>query len=243
MNILIGVPFSGTQKNYCIEPFTRMANAVYHDCDVLFVVDEPGKSQGFDEVVFDTPPSDWCTDICFLGREQLRREAINRGYDYYMWQGIDCWMKSRQEFELLLDLASREKFVGALVAGRNRPDYPVCRSFKTVDGKLTTEQEELDWKSIDLGVELKTPGFIGGDATIIHKSVFSTVSIDDYIPWETIYTQMENTVCSDEFYTYKAIKSGITPVCHTGVRPWHCHEDLYAARYPGERVHMSEISW
>lgn len=243
--LLIAVPWAGHSKDYVAEKFMEMADVCFAGHDVIFFVDEYGKTGGrYEEHLLRREVTFWCTDVVLEGRELGRDFAIAGGYEHMMWQGIDCLFASKADFDRLWSVAHNHPFVGALVAGRNRPWYPVCRSYTQDKGGYTTAQKELDWSKIELGDIISVPGYIGSDATIIHRSVFNYVDMSGYIPWEDGHTDDPLHVGPEEWFTYRMLQDfDVIPVCDTGVRPFHVHETGHAGRFPGEETTLDRLHW
>lgn len=242
---------AGLPKSYAVPYFKKMVDKCMPNVDFLVAVPFKGafgESFQFEELVIEDPAmeSGWATEIVHCAKGKLVAEAYERGYDAILWQGIDCFYDSREDWEKLMSLAQDHDFVGAVVAGRNRPDYPVCREFKHTEyNKFSTEQVEVDEAAAHFyvmeGIARRTHGYIGSDATIISREAFSQISMDGYQHWHLFKDMIPHCIGPEEFYTYEALSKGIIPIAHYGVRPWHMHEDRFASRYPGERVHGDEL--
>mgnify|MGYP000878600892 CR=1 FL=1 len=244
MKVLVSTINVGESKMYVEPAFEQMANVVFDGFDLICAVDEHGRT-GMPEIL--TAPeanSFWCTDVCYYAKMDTIRDYFLAGdWTHLVWQGVDCLFDTRDDFLRLVELAKSCDIAGALIAGRNRPDYPVCRRF--IDG--TREQEEMREDLLLNRQPIVVPGFIGSDATILSRKAVENITMKGYEHWATYKDQCDlksGALCSDEWFMYRAIKDfGIIPVCHTGIRPWHVHENGLAARYPGEARQLAELSW
>lgn len=245
MRPLIGIVYVGTAKSYCHKLMEQHAKTVLREFDVIVAVDQLGRTS-LKEIQFQ--PRDhgvFATTIVEHGKEALRLHALQNGYDALVWQGIDMFYRNRYDFEQLLNACTPDRPVmSALQAGRNRPDYPVCREF--VPGGGTGQRElpqELLHEAVQAGKILKVRGYPGSDATVIRSEVLETVRMDGYEPWVARRSHDEHALGPEEFWCWSAItRNAVVPRVHCGVRPYHLHEDMTAARYPGERVEAEAIT-
>lgn len=250
MKPLVGAVLVGPGKVYAQKLFERHARTVLREFDVLVAVDQLGRTS-LKEVQFKpNDPGVFATTIVEHGKEALRQHALQNNFDALVWQGFDMFYRNRYDFEQLLKACTPDRpVVSALQAGRNRPDYPVCREFIPVEtgkGMLTTVQRELPptllHDALRAGKIVKVRGYPGSDATVIRREVLETVSMEGYEPWVARRRHDEHALGPEEFWCWSAItRNAIVPRLHTGVRPYHLHEDGYAARYPGERVSEDEV--
>ena len=135
MKLLVGTIVAGTAKRYVVPKFEEMCDALFPDVDVLAVVDQPGRTRLPELVDRRVGNTIWATEICYWGKHHaLKDYALEHGYDALVWQGVDCLYSTRAEFDLLVDGLGIRRVMGALVAGRNRENYPVCRQFEQ-DGR------------------------------------------------------------------------------------------------------------
>jgi hypothetical protein len=241
MKILLGSIHVGESKKYAWPRFTEMLDKVFPDIDVALVTDNPAliqsiPSKRFTGLRYDHPASNWATEICYYAKRKLGQYALECGYDALVWQGLDCYYSNRGEFDALVEVAEHgHDIVGALIAGRDMPDYPVCRKFVVEDGKITTREEELQPEIFASREPIRVRGYIGSDATIISRRALETVDMSTYEHWHDRMARGEYTIGPDEWFMRSALKIGMTPISHTGVRPWHLHESMSAVRLFGER--------
>lgn len=246
MNTLVGVVLSTSAKDYCIDKFTEMAKVVFADVDVIFAVDHQGRVP-FEEICvpeLSSGPCHWATWSVYWGKKALGEYAMDHGYDRLVWQGIDCFYETKEEFNRLLihQEALRADIFGAVVAGRNREDYPVCRqyNYNHVEGRWKIhEAEELppEWFDGQLKV---CPGYIGSDATVISSRALHTVTMDGYQHWH----EHQKGFGPEEYFMWSAIaRHNMFPVVHTGIRPWHAHETGRTVRYPDGICDLNDLHW
>lgn len=260
MKHLMGVVLAGHSKDYAIPKFLEMYEAcVYPDKDIDFVwiVDDPRHDvPGVHVLESRMLGSMWATEIVFHGKERLRKYAIECDYDSVIWQGIDCYYESPESFaQLKATFEENGGMVGGLVAGRNRPDYPVCRDFcfdKDESGKLywNTKQKEIAVEYLAQQIRDEQPfsvwGYPGSDATFVSRDLLEKVSMDDYEHWHTRPNKDQplGELGPEEWFTYVMVSElQQFPLVESRCRPWHLHENLQASRYPGQLVSDSYLSW
>ena len=245
MRVLLGTIIAGDSKAYAVPKFEAMRERLFPDVDAVAVVDEHGRTslpQLLDERMAGTP---WATEIVYYGKQTLRSYALRHDYDALVWQGIDCYYNSRADFDLLVKAARDYPVVGGLIAGRNRPDYAVCRRFvgKTME---QLDHHEADWPGAFLGLRV-VPGYIGSDATLIRRDALEAVTMDGYQHWHQIKdtcTLKTGALGPEEYWMWSAInRHQIIPVIDARVRPWHAHEDLTLARFPNQRGRLEDLTW
>lgn len=240
MRVLLGTIIAGHSKDYAIPKFEEMCRDLLPDVDVVVVVEPGVHPTGLpciaDERISGTP---WATEIVYYGKQLLGHYALEWGYDALIWQGIDCYYHARRDFDLLVEGGESFPIVGGLIAGRNLPDYAVCRTFVGD----TFEQRDA---AIDLWPKrtLACRGYIGSDATLIRRDALETVSMAGYQHWHLRKDRDPNVVGPEEYFMWSAInRHHIVPVVDTRVRPWHFHETGLGARYPGETCGLDDLRW
>lgn len=248
MRVLVGTIYVGTSKRYCLDKFWEMSRAVFSDVDVAVVTDQTitvPSAPNYVGLQYQGPPSTYATVICDHGKRQLREYALSYGYDYLVYQGVDCFYRDHYDFEELLRVASTCHITGALVAGRDKPDYPVCREFVMRDGEWTTEEVELphSYFSNRRPAVFNNMGYVGSDATVLSRWVMGNVDVSGYQEWSE-HRDEPHWLGPDEWLQYRAIKDhGVYPVIHCGVRPYHAYEDGTCARYKGETCPLEDLHW
>lgn len=255
---LMGVVLAGHSKDYIVPKFLEMLeHVVYPDknVDIAFAVDETLIELTWPQLKWHTQitvprmaGSMWATEIVYYGKQALIKYATEKGYDAFIHQGIDCLYEDPDSFQRLK--RTYEQYggmVGALVAGRNRPDYPVCRDFVHKDGKVTREQEEnkviADHVQTSPG-PLMVYGYPGSDATFVSTELLRTVSMKGYEHWHNRPNKDQplGELGPEEWFVYSMIKSNREyPLVDTRVRPWHVHENLMASRYPSQYIHLDSV--
>lgn len=242
----MGVVVAGHTKDYAIPKFIEMADK-YVKHDIIFAVDEYRSDIPYEQLKVPSMLGKfWATEIVYYGKQALKEHTLAGGYSHLVWQGIDCYYHSREDYERLLKHGSKYDIVGALVAGRNRPDYPVCRKFVHLDGVWTTKQEEIDPWEFNIGnLLIDIPGYIGSDATILSDLVLQEVSTSGYEHWhERPNKDMPlGELGPEEWFMYQAVKHGIFPLVDPTNRPYHAHEDGTVARYKGETYNLQELKF
>lgn len=245
MKTLVGVVLANDSKNYCIDKFIEMSRVVFTDVDVVFAVDRQGRVP-FEEIYvsqLNQAAAFWATWCVYWGKGALKDYALDHGYDRLVWQGIDCFYEDKAQFDTLLDGQAEHKadIFGALVAGRNREDYPVCRYyvFSTTEQRWTKAQLEFDAQWFD-GNAKPCPGYIGSDATVLSARALRTVTMDGYHHWH----ELQRGLGPEEYWMWSAIsRHNLIPQVHTGIRPWHAHETGRTVRYPDGVTDLSSLSW
>lgn len=230
--------------------FEMLEHVVYpdKDIDVVFAVDEFRSIKSDQIHVPRIRDSFWATEIVYYGKQALIKYATEYKYDAFIHQGIDCLYETPLSFQLLKKTYETYKgMVGALVAGRNRPDYPVCRNFVHKEGRVTREQKES--KVVPAHVHtspgpLMVYGYPGSDATFVERRLLEGVSMKGYEHWHN--RPNKDTPLAElgpeEWFVYSMIKNlKEYPLVDTRVRPWHVHENLMASRYPGEYVPLDSL--
>jgi hypothetical protein len=255
MKILVGVILSGDSKEYVVSKFFEMAKSVFKEVDVLFITDrwrEDVELQGFQQLVVKETNHIFCTMVVYHGKQALKHYTLENRYDWLVWQGIDCLYRDKDDFNDLTTIACNnwEEFgdtiCGALVAGRNRPEYPVCREFVVDDkGIATPEERELGDQFFEKYANqyeaVTVSGFIGADATFLHSDILRKVTLKGYEHWHERGCQ---GLGPDEWFMYRAIKDwNQHPTICPNIRPYHVHESCEWARYKGESGRLEDLSW
>jgi hypothetical protein len=254
--VLLGTVVVSNRKDYAVPTFERMCQQFLTELDfdgqvdVLAIVDQAGSSaiKKIPKICKDEFGTHFYSgDICYHGKHlYLREYALEHGYDTLIWQGIDCFYDSRQDFERLLNLSKKFDYVGAVVAGRGRPDYPVCRIFKKDGDNITEAQEELPPHILrESNAPLQVCGYIGSDATALSRDALETIKVNGYVPWHQRKKNAEtNPLDFEEYYTYCCIsRYNLIPVVDPTNRPWHAHDNGDTVRYPDGRIRLSELDW
>lgn len=244
MRVLIGTIVAGEAKAYAVPSFEAMAGALFSGLDVLAVVDRPGRTS-LPELVDDRMAgSHWATEIVSYGKQTLRDHALSHGYDALLWQGIDCFYSGRRELARLLLGAEEYAICGALVAGRDREDYPVCRKWVRDGEHFTRAQRECPEVTDGPPGRHLVAGYIGSDATVIRADALKVVSMDGYEHWHLRSDRDHGALGPEEWFMWSAAeRHGIIPCIDTRVRPWHAHETGRCVRYRGQVCEISELSW
>jgi hypothetical protein len=260
---LMGIVLAGHSKDYMLPKFLEMLEHIVYqnkDVDICFVVDksrEELEKFRFTPTIFQVLAPEmlgslWATEIVYHGKERLRNVALEDGYDSVIWQGIDCLYENAESFQRLK--RSFEVFggmVGGLVAGRNRPDYAVCRDFVyDPGGNPTTTQEEMDYEELHAMVEDQFPfmahGYPGSDATFVSRELLENVTMKGYEHWHTRPNKdiPLGELGPEEWFVYRMIKDLRSfPLVEPRCRPWHVHETGLSSRYPGQTCDLSALSW
>lgn len=259
----MGVVIAGHSKDYALPKFLEMLeHCIYpdKDIDIAFAVDEYRpelRHLDFEPTVYQYNVSamkglNWATEIVYYGKGALNAHAYENNYDSIIWQGVDCYYESPESFQQLKETFEQHGgMVGGLVAGRNRPDYAVCRDFVWgPDGRPTTTQEDVDdgeliW-SIEAGLPMTVYGYPGSDATFVSRDLLWDVSMAGYEHWHLRPNKDQplGELGPEEWFTYRMVKDYQRhPLVDTRVRPWHLHEDLSAARYPFEVCYYDDLHY
>lgn len=245
MKVLLGCVYAGTQKSYALSTFEKMCKFLPIEMDVLVVTDDPNLKVDLPTLHALAPGMIWATDIVYHGKEILRNIALRDGYDALIWQGIDCYYKDPHSDvnQLISAIESGEDIAGALVAGRNNYEYPVCREFKREDGKWLKDQIELPTEFFD-GSAKRVYGYIGSDATILSRKALANVSMDGYMPWHIVKDNKYglSALGPEEYWMWSAIeRNGIIPSIDTNILPFHFHEDEWGAQLHGRKIRIEEM--
>ncbi len=246
------------EKDYAVPKYEEMYDKIItkqrteHQVDHIALTDDNQTRIPSINRTFENHGRTWASAICYEGKTFLNKKCIEEGYDYVLYQGVDCFYNSLEDFEKLIQFTCQYKYdiCGGLVAGRNREDYPVCRQWIIEDDQLTKRQGEMI-SFIDGAIEsglqgIVVGGYVGSDAVLISRRVLELVDWSDYIDWHIQYDYGRNdpyAICSDEWIMYKANKLGIPSISKVDVRPWHAHETGRTVRYPGEVIDISELTW
>jgi hypothetical protein len=256
----MGVVLAGHSKDYIIPKFSEMLEHVVYpdkDVDVVFAVDEYRPelveyhpTTGPHQILADgMKNSMWATEIVYYGKEALRKYALDEGYDSLIWQGIDCLYENAESFQQLKRTFEKHGgMVGGLVAGRNRPDYPVCRDFVWKDGKLTKEQKEIPELKLATEMErvITVSGYPGSDATFVSRYLLENVTMKGYEHWHLRPNKDEplGELGPEEWFVYRMIKDLKSyPLVESRCRPQHVHENLSCSRYPGQTCSLSDLKY
>lgn len=243
---VMGVVLAGHSKDYAIPKFLEMAEK-YVDCRIVFVVDDYRSEIPYRQIkVSKMQGCFWATEIVYHGKEALKEFVINSRYTHLIWQGIDCYYHSKDDFQKLIRCAGTWDITGALVAGRNKPSYPVCREYiRTVEGKITTKQRELKGWELDISTPIVVSGYIGSDATSISKVALANVDVSGYEHWHERPNKDTplGELGPEEWFMYRAIKQGYVPVVDPGNRPYHAHEDGTVVRYKGLTYRLEDLEF
>lgn len=245
MKVLVGSILAGHSKDYAIPKFLEMCDTILANYDVVVAEDEPHRTGLPTLWVPEMAGSLWATEIVYHGKRALGHYALSMGYDALVWQGIDCYYTRRGELERLLRLSAKNPIVGGLVAGRNRPSYAVCRRFV---GDTMEQVDHLEWQHLQPFMGARpVRGYIGSDATVIRRDALEQVSMDGYRHWHEIKDTCplkSGALGPEEYFMWSAItRNGIVPVIDASVRPYHAHETLSLARYPGETRPLEDLHW
>lgn len=249
MKFLIGTTIVTNAKDYAVAKFEEQVEKVFftdrtsHQIDVLAITDNKSKTW-LPSHPIESNVSIFATDIIYHGKEQLKKVAIEEQYDAIVWQGIDCYYDTVDDFLNLLGWSEQLHIVGALIAGRDKENYPVCREFRKEGDKYTRLQNEIPPSELQQGKLLQVPGYIGSDATIITRNALETITMDGYLPWHLVHQNIEGALGPEEWFMWSAVqRHGFIPCCDTSIRPWHAHETGRTVRYPGEVKDLNELSW
>ncbi len=242
----MGVVLSGHSKDYAIPKFIEMADKyIVGKCPIIFVVDEYRSDIPYRQIKIKSMQGTfWCTEIVYHGKEELKRFVVDSAYTHLIWQGIDCYYHSEEDFDRLLRCAGIWDITGALVAGRNRASYPVCREFVYDNqGKITTAQREVKQWVLDIDTPIINTGYIGSDATSISKRALEAIDTSGYEHWHLRPNRDTplGELGPEEWFMYRAIKQGYMPVVDPGNRPYHAHEDGTVVRYKGLTYRLEEL--
>lgn len=236
--ILVGVSSHGSAKDYVHKKFKEnMLKCVQPWADIIVFGDR--EIDGLDHIYMDPIHSCWQDDMTYESREEIRKFAADNDYDAFIWQGVDCLYHSEDDFRQFCRAAHLSEFdaIGALTAGRNRPDYAVARRF------IGNTKEQVDISTHELNSSKIIPaGFPGADALLVRKSMFLESWMKwDYISWYNQRDIEQNPLCIEEYWCWKTSNSGFTIGLDTGIRTWHVHENGMAARWPGEYTHQDNL--
>lgn len=244
MRVLLGTIVVGPSKDYAVPKFEEMCRDLLPDVDVVAVVDHPNRTT-LPVIPYPSGASLWATEIVYHAKDSLRDYALFHDYDALIWQGIDCYYNSRHDFDLLVAGARDHAIIGGLVAGRNRPDYAVCRHF-IGDTMEQFDHLEGKWPNAWNGVR-SIPGYIGSDATLIRRDALEMVTMDGYQHWHQIKdtcTLTSGALGPEEYFMWSAInRHRIIPALEARCRPWHAHESGLCARYPNETRDLAMLGW
>src|SRR6187551_39623 len=115
MKILVGVAdYNPGVKDYALPTLYRnLETCCSRYADILFVSD---RQHPMETIVQDIRLGFMSEDILYFAREEIRRIAVEREYDAFIWQGSDCYYKSRYDFAKFIRRAQRWDIdaVGAL---------------------------------------------------------------------------------------------------------------------------------
>jgi len=251
--ILVGIRAFGHRSfDYLIPKFAEMHRACIAPYADTFICGDdqgsrlavalhiPGKKMVFQhEVVGST----YAEDVLEVADELSRQWAIGEGYKKLIWQDLDCFYNSGEDFVRLSshDLAG----VGALTAGRDSPDYAIARRFVGEDG----EQEEIPDSELLAAMnknDLLPSGFPGAGALCLRVEDMKDLTWSgnpEAIKWYDRVRQGRPGICLQEWYVWEMNKRGAQVYIDTGVRVWHVGEDGIGSRYPGECQHIDGLSW
>lgn len=248
MNVLIGTILTGQGKDYVFPKFQEMADALFDRYDFIVAVDKLGRTK-YNEIVIPNINYgyiNWASYACEKGKEILRQVALDGGYDYLLWQGIDClWDNAEDLNEFIVDAQSYQT-VSALTAGRGRPDYPVAREYIVEEGKVTTRQKELPREALLTGDIVPCRGYPSTEATIFKRELLGVSWLHGYEPWYKRKDWDAEALDCDEFRFWRMVQAGVVPYINTTIRTWHVDDREYpypAARYPNESVDVETLSW
>lgn len=243
MKPIMGVVLSGHSKDYALPKFLEMIYS--YDIDVVFATDEHRDDLQHNKqiIVPDMHGAIWATEIVCYGRWAINTFALERDYTHMIWQGVDCYYAQPGDLQKLLHFANDYDIVGGLIAGRNRADYPVCRNYVKVFDVYTEQVSEIDPEILGRGNLLTISGYIGSDATVISRHAMKNVSMDGYVHWHE-RRDIPGAFGPEEYFMWSALQyNEIYPRVHTGVRPWHAHEDGVTVRYPGEVCDLQSLTF
>jgi hypothetical protein len=250
---LMGVVKMTHAKDYVYPKFLEMWDTCCKGLvDLLWVSDDP--LIPFENIVVDCP-GPMSEDMMMLGRNIIRVEARSRHAPSYLFQGLDCLYRSRQDFEHLLASFTRSpcKIAGGLTSARSDSHHAVARIFKRDEhGAITEAQsdwpdEELVW-AIQHGATFDCGGFVGADALLVDHSLFE-YDFSGHTPWYVRVEQGRENLCAEEWMILKMVRDDV-PIClDASVCTWHVHEsggpndEPMAHMYPGIDKLLSELSW
>jgi hypothetical protein len=238
---LMGICLFGNSKDYVVPKWYEMYRACCEGLvEPLLVGDRPTEVLPFIAAESPGPTSE---DMLIVGREIVRQEAIKRNSPMFIWQGIDCFYRSREDFVRLLTAAEEWSApIGALTASRTDSNYAVARRYTDTAGR----QEDIPRDELLEAIEkdaIIPAGFPGADALVVPWSHYD-FDFGDHLPWYTRLAQGTPNLCAEEFWCLKAIRAGMKVWLHCGIRTWHVHdEDLVARMWPGIEVPMSSLTW
>lgn len=254
--VVFGVVLAGHSKDYAIPKFREMLNAWFkQEIRVVFVVDEY-RQEFADYEQIDCQAmagSGWCTDIVHHGKEELKNWVLAQNakdlgsFDALVWQGIDCFYARESDIHKIITNSEKHDIFGALVAGRDKEHYPVCREFVYDEDakRWTTAQRELPEVDLRSDKQLSVNGYIGSDATAISVKALEAISMAGYQPWHE--RQNKDTPLGElgpeEFFMWQAVRNNMIPMVDTSIRPHHAHETGRTVRYYGEVCHLDMIGF
>jgi len=234
MRILVGITSYSEAKNYTHKKLVEnMETCVQPVADVMTFGDKT--IPGIEHFPMPSIPSTWADDYLYEARDRIRSYAAEGDYDAFIWQGSDCYYNSYADFKLFTERAMVSNYdaVGALTAGRNRPDYPVARRF--TDGGPA--QHEIP-EEILLSGTIVDAGFPGADALLVKKNLFNeTWKNWYYTPWYEHPAEL----CVEEFWCMIVTRMGHRIGLDTFIRTWHVHENGMASRWPMEYEHQDDL--
>lgn len=248
---MVGTTIVGDSKLYAVPTYERQVKHIFsryegqHIVDSIAAVDKIGRwTTEINSFQFSPTGDFYATEIIYYGKEALKKYALENNYDYLVWQGIDCYYDSVEDFIKLINNAPFYHVFGALVAGRNRENYPVCRQYIPRNGTISTAQYEFDPGYLLDDSIIPVRGYPGSDATCISRWALENVSMEKYKHWHEIKDEIEDALGPEEWFMYSAIKNkNVTPYVDTSIRCWHAHETGKTVRYPGEVIDLSELDW
>jgi hypothetical protein len=248
--VLVAVSMAGTLKHYSFENFLKMAKACIdpvENVDIIFYCDKYTLDNY--EIPYVTSlvgigGNYWADDVIWETHEAALNTARNYNYDAVVFQGLDCFFKSEDDFRRLI--ASEEDIVGAVTMGRKEPEYAVVRDFVKVydgiseHGRYTPRQIDVELNHWQHG--LVPCNFPGTEACLINKQCFNIpIQHPKYVMW---YEGNENQyLCVHEYWMLNAAREGFKAYVDTSIKVWHSDDSGWAHMWLEDSIKNEDLEW
>lgn len=244
---LLGILKFGTSKDYCFPKITEMLEECCEGIVEILWVSE--SKVGKYETITIPMPGMTSEEMCMEGRALIRVEAICRDSPAYVFQGIDCFYRSRAEFKRLIDEVVDGPYlaVGGLTCARSDSHHAVARRFLRDEwGARLETQADIDADTLEWAIEeeavIEAGGFVGADAFVCHRDLFG-YGWEGHTPWYVRVSEGRPNLCAEEWMMLQMVRGGHRVHLDCGVRTWHVHEDGVARMYPGVERPLETLGW
>lgn len=238
-DVLVGIVNFTNAKDYCrpqfLDMMTHCIEPVVGEENILVVGDQPDPWWNTKVV---PPVGFYAEDMLTVGREYFRQYAIEKGYQKMVWQGVDAFWQTPDDFAKVLNHKGLD-VVSPLITARAASNEAICRRF------VGHSEEQVDVPDSQLGQDWVIPtGFPGADNIIIDSKVFHYPFAEGHTPWYERVAEGRPIVCVEENWILTLLKEGHQTWCDTSVKVGHAHDvDGITRFYKSIEFPTNQLSW